>query len=138
MRKKTAFKTTTTRKMIWMSFFGLAEPCKPVGVADRLMIPDSSMTASSVYSSSYYPYYGRFNETRGARRWCPRTTSNRRDYIQIDVGSVISICAIATQGTRSSEYTTSYKLQFSANGATWDTYKVKNSEKVLQYEMVSH
>ncbi|XP_068697587.1 neuropilin-2-like [Montipora foliosa] len=60
----------------------------------------------------------RFNETRGVARWCPRTTTNRSDYLQIDLGSVGSVCAIATQGTMSPFYSTSYKLQSSVSGTT--------------------
>ncbi|XP_068756247.1 EGF-like repeat and discoidin I-like domain-containing protein 3 [Montipora capricornis] len=57
--------------------------CKRVGVPDRDLVPDSTMVASSV-----------------------------SDYLQIDLGSVGSVCAIATQGTMSPFYSTSYKLQY--------------------------
>ena len=102
-----------------------------MGVADKMVLPDSKMTASSTYSGSYLSYYGRFNENRGAARWCPKTTSNRNDYLQVDLGSLSLVCAIATQGTMSHEYTTSYKVWFSVEGVTWKTYKVNNYEKVI-------
>ncbi|XP_068754233.1 EGF-like repeat and discoidin I-like domain-containing protein 3 [Montipora capricornis] len=108
------------------------ESCQTVGIEDRKMIPDSSMTASSTFSSSHSPYFGRFKEARpGSARWCPKTSSDRNDYLQVDLGKVNLVCAIATQGTTTSEYTTSYKLRFSINVVTWETYKVSNYEKVF-------
>ena len=71
------------------------------------------MTASSYYSSSYYPYYGRLNEARGAGGWCPTTRQGpRTDYLQVDLGAVHSVCAVATQGASNiDERTTSYILR---------------------------
>ena len=105
--------------------------CSSVGVADRNIIPDSRMTASTFYSS-YYPYYGRLHENSGgAGGWCTKTTSDRTDYLQVDMGTVRSVCAVATQGHREgSVWTTSYKLHLSTDGVTWNTYKETNIEKV--------
>ena len=73
--------------------------CQPVGVADPDRIPNAQMTASSYYSSSYYPHYGRLNEARGNGGWCPNTRQGpRTDYLQVDLGTVHSVCAVATQG----------------------------------------
>lgn len=103
----------------------------PVGVADKNTIPDARMTASSVHSSSHHPYYGRLNETRGFGLWCPETRSNRTDYLQVDMAEVRFLCAVATQEYRtSSVWTTSYKLQLSTDGVTWNTYEETNIEKV--------
>ena len=103
----------------------------PVDVADKNTIPDVRMTASSVHSSSHHQYYGRLNETRGFGLWCPETRSNRTDYLQVDMAEVRFLCAVATQGYRSSSaWTTSYKLQLSTDGVTWNTYEETNIEKV--------
>ena len=90
------------------------------------------MTASSLASSSYYyPYYGRLHENRGGGGWCTKTKSDRTDYLQVDMGTVRSVCAVATQGPRiDSAWITSYKLYFSRDGVTWNTYKETNIEKV--------
>ncbi|PFX14773.1 Lactadherin [Stylophora pistillata] len=107
--------------------------CGPVGVADTNTIPDARMTASSFYDSYRHPYYGRLNETRGSGAWCPKTKSNRTDYLQVDMGEVRFLCAVATQGyRRSSVWTTSYKLQLSTDGVTWNTYEETNIEKVFR------
>ena len=107
--------------------------CQPVGVADSIKIPNAQMTASSYYSSSYYPYYGRLNEARGSGGWCPRTRQGpRTDYLQVDLATIQSVCAVATQGTKASEWTTSYVLRMSIDGIIWNPYKENNAEKVRQ------
>lgn len=100
-----------------------------VGVAERNLIPDAALTARSDFGSYYVSHYGRLNGNRGAGAWCPKTPSDRGDFLQADMGKVHSVCAVATQG-RSGEWTTSYKLQLSIDGVTWNTYKEANIEKV--------
>jgi len=42
------------------------------------------------------------------------------------MGDLWSVCAVATQGEKLyGEWTTSYKLQFSSDGATYNIYKEK-------------
>ena len=107
--------------------------CSSVGVEDISKIPDAKMTASTFYNSNYHPYYGRLHENRSAgNRWCPKTESDRTDYLQVDLGTVGSVCAVATEGVQShGEWTTSYKLQFSLDGATWKPYMENLVEKVI-------
>ena len=89
------------------------------------------MTASSSHSNSYRPFYGRLNESSGNGGWCPKTKSDRTDYLQVDMGEVRSVCGVATQGTRGGTiWTTSYKLQLSTDSITWNNYKETNIEKV--------
>jgi len=89
------------------------------------------MTASVFQNSNAYPYYGRLNGRRGAGAWCPKTNSDRSDYLQVDMGAVHSVCAVATQGLRDyKDWTTSYKLRISLNGVTWNSYRENNVEKV--------
>ena len=89
------------------------------------------MTASSSYNSNHRPSYGRLNESSGRGGWCPKTISDRTDYLQVDMGEVRSVCGVATQGMRGGiTWTTSYKLQLSTNSITWNNYKETNIEKV--------
>ena len=91
------------------------------------------MTASSYYDARHYPYYGRLNETRGIGGWCPKTRQGpRTDYLQVDLGTIQSVCAVATQGTRVNEWTTSYVLRMSIDEIIWNPYKENNAEKVRQ------
>ena len=111
-------------------FFVCGSVCGPVGVEDRNKIPDARMTASTYFDSRYHPYYGRLNENRGYGLWCTKTTTDRTDYLQVDMCAVHSICAVATQGLRSPTlWTTSYKVHLSADGVTWNSYKENNVEK---------
>lgn len=89
------------------------------------------MTASTFYNNKVeYPYYGRLNETRGNGGWCA-SDNDKGDYLQVDMMKVYSICAVATQGLRRQRYwTTRYKLHFSTNGATWESYKENRIDKV--------
>ena len=102
--------------------------CGAVGVEDRNKIPDARMTASSYLGSMHYPYYGRLNGNRGYGAWCTKTTLDKTSYLQVDMGVVHSVCAVATQDYR----TTSFKLHLSTDGVTWSSYKKNNVEKVTK------
>ena len=105
--------------------------CIPVGVASTSKIPDAKMTASTFHSEHYYPYYGRLNGRRGYGAWCAKTATDRTDYLQVDMGKEYSVCAVATQGHKSgNHWVTSYKLHFSSNAITWNTYNENNVERV--------
>ncbi|XP_068754122.1 contactin-5-like [Montipora capricornis] len=106
--------------------------CQAIGVADRSRIPDNKITASSFYSRYYYPYHGRLNEVRGNGAWCPKTKTDRTDYLQVDLSAVNFVCKVATQGGKFSyERTFTYKLKFSLDEVTWNTYRDNNAEKVF-------
>ena len=90
-----------------------------IGVQDPSIIPDNQMTASSYYSSSYYPYFGRLHDIRGGG-WAGRTPSNPSDWLQVDFGRIALVCAVATQGdTYGSEWVIDFSLSFSSDGASW-------------------
>jgi len=93
------------------------------------LLPDSRMTASSIYRDRK-PYYSRFGETRGVGHWCPRALKNKINYLQVDMESASSFCAVATRGTYSSYYSTSYKLRFFYRRGLTEFYKVDNNAKV--------
>ena len=89
------------------------------------------MTASSFYNKRYYPYYGRLHENRGWGGWCPKTVWDRTDYLQVDMGTMLSVCAVANQGEKVyHEWTTSYKLHLSTDGVTWNVYEETSTAKV--------
>ena len=89
------------------------------------------MTASSEFSNSYKAYYGRLNGTRGDG-WCSNIRDSKTDWLQIDIGKVIHVCGVATQGERNGyAYTTDFELSFSADGNSWTPYKDDNNVKVV-------
>ena len=90
------------------------------------------MTASSTYGNDL-PHYGRLNGKRSNGVWCTKARQIKGDYLQVDIGAVHSVCALATQGPRNEIYTTSYKLQLSTDGVTWNFYNENNVEKVSKW-----
>ena len=69
------------------------------------------------------------NSTREPQTWCP-ATNTPSDYLQVDMGSVKSVRAMATQrqGT-GSFYTATYYLKYSLDNKVWNTYKENNEKK---------
>ncbi|KAL9961275.1 hypothetical protein ACROYT_G030184 [Oculina patagonica] len=103
-------------------------PCKPIGVADVNKITDDKITSSTVYLQ-YYSHHGRLH---GATGWCPSTKTNRDDFVQVDMGAVRAVCAVATQGKPTGSFVTSFKLLLSTDGASWNAYKEDNVGKVFE------
>ena len=107
-----------------------------------LQIPDSSLPASSYLydyerplDKRYLPSKARLNGPWG---WSPRNNDNPNDYLQIDLGAVRLITAVATQGIGSSpylEWVTEYKLKFNKDMISdWAEYKdIIEIEKVGSY-----
>ena len=104
----------------------LSAVCAPVGVEDPHIIPNAQITASSYYLS-YYPHMGRLNGVNG---WCQKTTAITDDYIQVDMGALHTVCAIATQGKKNGSFVKSYKLSFSNDESSWSVYQEQNIDKV--------
>ena len=104
-------------------------------VTDPKKIPNVRMTASTFASSDFQPHYGRVNTTRGTHGWCPKTRSNRTDYLQVDMGAVHSVCAVATQRFHTYHHTKTYYLRVSVDGVTWNTNE-ENKAKKVNYNLV--
>jgi len=93
---------------------------KPIGVADEDKIPDAQMTASSYHSAKFQPAYGRLNGKRGDG-WCAGTSSGNDEWLQVDLGKLYTVCAVATQGDiNGNEWVTEFKLSFSVDGESWN------------------
>ena len=102
-----------------------------MGVADISTISDDRITASTFHDSRYHPYYGRLNGRRGLNgAWCTKTNSDRSDYLQVDMGAVRSVCAVATQGSTGGHWIISFKLELSLDGTTFNYYTENNTVKV--------
>ena len=98
-----------------------------VGVSDRNVIYDPRFSASSSLSGSP-PSNGRLN---GASAWIPSSNNNNNDYLQIDLGSVYVVCAVATQGNPSAnDWTKTYKIETSLDNVNWQWYQENNAAKV--------
>lgn len=120
-----------------ISFAGLADDCfaNPVGISDESKIPDNRLTASSYYSDDHQPAYGRLNGVRGDG-WCAKDSTRYDDWLQVDLGKTIKVCAAATQGDINvNEWTTAFKLSYSTDGNTWETYSDTNGTELVRMHM---
>ena len=63
-------------------------------------------------------------------------TAGTRDlsqYLTVDLGSVATVTAVATQGRYGTDdYVTTYKLMYSVDGGAWKTYSDGVKDKVRQ------
>ena len=121
--------------LIYISTFSFtADICTtPVGISDTSNIPDNQFTASSRYNDRYLAAYGRLNGTRGDG-WCAKKPRQTDDWLQVDLGKTLWVCAVATQGDiNGNEWTTDFKLSYSSDGSNWTAYKDSNK---LNVEMV--
>ena len=98
-----------------------------VGVSNSSMIYDQRFSASSSLSSSRASN-GRLN---GGSAWISSSNNNNNDYLQIDLGSVYVVCALATQGNPSAgDWTETYKIETSLDNVNWQWYQENNAVKV--------
>ena len=88
-------------------------------------IPDNAITASSSYSSSHKPAYGRLNRVLGSCAWTTTSGGKSNSWFQVDLGEFATVTGIATQGSckASAEWTTSYTVSYRTNGENWTAYK---------------
>ena len=99
-----------------------------VGVLDSSIIYGQRFSASSSLSSSHASN-GRLN---GRSAWIPSSNNNYNDYLQIDLGSVYTVCAVATQGNPSADdWTETYKIKSSLDNVNWQWYQENNIVKVV-------
>ena len=100
-------------------------------MADKNAVSDARMTASTFKNEGNKPHYGRFHESRGKGAWCPKIKTNRTYYLQVDMGTILSVCAVASQGKEIySQWTTSYTLYLSTDGVVWNADKETSTAKV--------
>ena len=74
-------------------------------------IPNSAITASTIWSERYAAYYGRLNSERGwfTGKW------DAHPWLEIDFGEVTQVTAISTQGYLN-HWVKSYSLNYSNTG----------------------
>ncbi|XP_068725986.1 uncharacterized protein [Montipora capricornis] len=100
----------------------------PVGISNSAVVRNQRFSASSSLGS-FLPSKGRLN---GASAWIPSSTNNNNDYLQIDLGSVYFVCAVATQGNPSADdWTKTYKVEASLDNANWQMYQENNIVKIF-------
>ena len=111
----------------------------PVGISYQSIIPDNHLTASSQYpGDKYQPAYGRLHGRRGDG-WCAEEAGRNDDWLQVDLGKTVQVCAVATQGdVNGNEWVTDFKLSFSSNGSNWKTITDGNGADVVRIVFSSY
>ncbi|GCC26701.1 neuropilin-1a isoform X1 [Chiloscyllium punctatum] len=95
--------------------------------ADQIM-------SSSNYNFNWSPERSRLNYPENA--WTPSSDSSK-EWIQVDLGFLQHVSAIATQGAISKEtqrmyFIKTYKVDVSSNGEDWITVKERGKQKIFQ------
>lgn len=93
--------------------------CDPVGAAYGGTLPDSSFSASSDSGDDYSASKARLN---GPSAWCSADNSKPGDYLQIELPTEMSVCAIETQGFGSfGVWVKRFTVAISPDGQEWET-----------------
>lgn len=95
----------------------------PLGVENG-NISDVAMTSSTILSATTLPHFARLRNQLGGCAWVPANTADRNSsWLQIDLGILINVSAVATQGScDDSQWTKSYVFMYSRNGLDWKYY----------------
>ncbi|KAF3841800.1 hypothetical protein F7725_023751 [Dissostichus mawsoni] len=112
--------------LIIFSFHGetKGEVCHSPLVSNLL---PSSFRSSSQLSGSHGPGFAKLNRREGAGGWSP-LSSDRYQWLQVDLGERTHITAVSTQGRYgSSDWLTAYLLMFSDTGHNWRQYRQEDS-----------
>ena len=90
------------------------------------------MASSSILDTNSFPHYARLRNQNGNCAWLPANTADRNSsWLQIDLGNLTRVSAVATQGSCSGDqWTKSYVITYSKNGVDWKTYEELDTIKV--------
>ena len=93
------------------------------------------MSASSQYGAKNLAAYGRLNDDRGDG-WCALEATRNDDWLQVDLGTPVDVCAFATQGDiDGNEWVKAFKLSYSSDGANWKTYQDASGTEVVRHNI---
>ena len=99
----------------------------PLGIGSNI-VTDNQMSAST-YDASFLPQQGRLNSATGS--WRP-AVDDELQWLQVDLGSVSYVIAMATQGGRdpSSGWVTTFLVSFSKSGAIFEELQQHGKRRV--------
>ena len=104
-----------------------------VGVADKDIVPNGKMTASSRHSWGSLAYYARLNGNKGYG-WCSDECCENDEWLQVDIGRTVEICGIATQGSPRGQYwVEDFKFSYSTDGSRWTTYQDPEGTEMVRW-----
>ena len=107
-----------------------------MGLSDNSVIINNKLLSSSEHNASTPTSNGRLNYT-GGPSWCA-SSSDSTPYLQVDLGSVHVICAVATQGnSRADQWVKTYQIQSSEDSSAWKLYQ-ESGQVVVRKHLVIH
>jgi len=108
-------------RMFKMQYVICVSACRsPFGVEKGGVIQSNQMSSSSHVDSTHTPSHGRLY---GDTSWCSTTSSNT-EYLQINLGKIVTLTGIATQGDRTMDkWVETYTFNYSMDGNLWTTYR---------------
>ena len=109
-----------------LSFFFLAACFTALGMESR-KVKDSAITESSALRPTTRGGKARLNYRAGA--WYA-ALNDKSPYIQVNLGQMVNVTGLATQGSTSGQYVTQYRVSYSADGAVWRNYTENGVTKV--------
>ena len=108
-----------------INFFSPGE-CDHALLDDPNKIKNFQFSASGHVNDGHEAFQARFSNLQ---IWCEDGAKNDA-YIQVDIGGLIRIIAVATQGDTShfNAWVTSYNVLYSTNSASWTTVTVTGKQ----------
>ncbi|XP_039252070.2 lactadherin-like [Styela clava] len=106
-----------------------------MGVKNRHIIPDSQITASSIYSSSYQAYYGRLDNVDRSGEKYEVWAAKRKvigEWHQVDFNAPKPIGGIVTQGRLDyDQWVRSFKISYGNSTSAMITIRENGSDKIF-------
>ena len=98
-------------------------------------ITDAQISASSQWDVYHAAVQGRLNFLAGGGKqggWSART-NDQNQWLQADLGNPKKVTHFATQGRNAADqWVTSYKVEYSNDGASFQFYKEQGADKVSE------
>ena len=97
-------------------------------------IPDSALTSSSSWSSSWAPQTARLNRLLDGCAWLSASgTDPKKSWLQVDFGNETIVTGVATQGSCTEvQWVKSYVIWYSNDAVNWKYYKEGGARKEFQ------
>ena len=124
---------TTITTAIFFLFFLVECRGHALGMESNIL-PNSAITASSVWGSGLESWRARLNNVPYGHAGCWTGLSIQGEWLQIDLGKETIVTKLATQGRPSvDQWVKSYKILFSSDGGKWEEYKENDAVKVIEF-----
>ena len=103
-------------------------------------ISDAQISASSQWDGNHAAIQGRLNfkaESGKQGGWSARH-NDQNQWLQVDLGSFKTVKYLATQGRNLvDQWVTSYKVEYSDNGSSFQYYQQQGADKVCELSRTS-